>query len=73
MLGQEIGVPALLPLAVKVLLRDPVAEGDHYPGGDLLSSVSVAHCGPDGHWRYVIDNPFGTAEPAINHGERQDA
>ncbi|WP_458351676.1 contact-dependent growth inhibition system immunity protein [Micromonospora schwarzwaldensis] len=38
MLGQEIGVPALLPLAVQVLLRDPLAEGDYYPG-DLLSNV----------------------------------
>ncbi|MFI2652256.1 contact-dependent growth inhibition system immunity protein [Micromonospora fulviviridis] len=38
MLGQEIGVPALLPLAVQVLLRDPLVEGDYYPG-DLLSNV----------------------------------
>ncbi|MFE9654264.1 contact-dependent growth inhibition system immunity protein [Micromonospora sp. NPDC006431] len=38
MLGQQIGVPALLPLAVQVLLRDPLAEGDYYPG-DLLANV----------------------------------
>ncbi|MEU7609124.1 contact-dependent growth inhibition system immunity protein [Micromonospora sp. NPDC049204] len=38
MLGQEIGVPALLPLAIQVLLRDPLAEGDYYPG-DLLANV----------------------------------
>lgn len=38
MLGQEIGVPALLPLALQVLLRDPFAEGDYYPG-DLLANV----------------------------------
>ncbi|KAB1110193.1 hypothetical protein F6X54_18090 [Micromonospora aurantiaca] len=38
MLGQEIGVPALLPLALQVLLRDPLAEGDYYPG-DLLANV----------------------------------
>lgn len=38
MLGQEIGVPALLPLAVQVVLRDPLAEGDSYPG-DLLANV----------------------------------
>lgn len=38
LLGQEIGVAALLPLAVGVLLRDPLAEGDHYPG-DLLATV----------------------------------
>ncbi|WP_233562944.1 contact-dependent growth inhibition system immunity protein [Micromonospora musae] len=46
MLGQEIGVPALLPLAVQVLLRDPLAEGDYYPG-DLLSNVLRL---PDSAW-----------------------
>ncbi|MFG2013188.1 contact-dependent growth inhibition system immunity protein [Micromonospora sp. NPDC048868] len=38
MLGQQIGVSALLPLAVQVLLRDPLAEGDYHPG-DLLFTV----------------------------------
>ncbi|KAB1945557.1 hypothetical protein F8271_07810 [Micromonospora sp. ALFpr18c] len=38
MLGQEIGVPALLPLAVQVLLREPLAEGEYYPG-NLLRNV----------------------------------
>ncbi|MEH0972276.1 contact-dependent growth inhibition system immunity protein [Micromonospora sp. CPCC 205546] len=38
MLGQQIGVPSLLPVAVQVLLRDPLAEGDHHPG-DLLLNV----------------------------------
>ncbi|MFC4148585.1 contact-dependent growth inhibition system immunity protein [Micromonospora mangrovi] len=38
LLGQEIGVPALLPRAVAVLLRDPLAEGAYHPG-DLLSNV----------------------------------
>ncbi|MGW5668371.1 contact-dependent growth inhibition system immunity protein [Micromonospora sp. NPDC003776] len=38
MLGQEIGVAVLLPRAVGVLLREPLAEGDHYPG-DLLANV----------------------------------
>ncbi|ADL45323.1 hypothetical protein Micau_1770 [Micromonospora aurantiaca ATCC 27029] len=46
MLGQEIGVPALLPLAVQVLLRDPMTEGDYYPG-DLLSTVLRL---PDSAW-----------------------
>ncbi|MFI2650963.1 MULTISPECIES: contact-dependent growth inhibition system immunity protein [Micromonospora] len=46
MLGQEIGVPALLPLAVQVLLRDPLTEGDYYPG-DLLSNVLRL---PDSAW-----------------------
>ncbi|MGC4771066.1 contact-dependent growth inhibition system immunity protein [Micromonospora sp. DT44] len=38
MLGQQTGVSALLPRAVNVLLRDPLAEGDYYPG-DLLANV----------------------------------
>lgn len=46
MLGQEIGVPALLPRAVQVLLRDPLTEGDYYPG-DLLSNVLRL---PDSAW-----------------------
>ncbi|MCF0091936.1 contact-dependent growth inhibition system immunity protein [Micromonospora sp. MH99] len=46
MLGQEIGVPALLPLAVQVLLREPLAEGAYYPG-DLLSTVLRL---PDSAW-----------------------
>ncbi|MDO3701886.1 contact-dependent growth inhibition system immunity protein [Micromonospora sp. C28SCA-DRY-2] len=46
MLGQQIGVPALLPLAVQVLLRDPLAEGHYYPG-DLLTNVLRL---PDSAW-----------------------
>lgn len=39
MLGQQIGVPFLLPRAVDILVRDPLAVGDYYPG-DLLRSVA---------------------------------
>ncbi|MFI5490478.1 contact-dependent growth inhibition system immunity protein [Micromonospora echinaurantiaca] len=46
MLGQEVGVLALLPLAVQVLLREPLAEGDYYPG-DLLHNVLRL---PDSAW-----------------------
>src|SRR5262245_43972783 len=38
LLGQSIGVPYLLPLALEILSANPLAEGDYYPG-DLLSSV----------------------------------
>jgi CDI immunity proteins len=38
MIGQRIGLPHLVPLAVAALERDPLAEGDFYPG-DLLASV----------------------------------
>ncbi|MFG2056861.1 YybH family protein [Micromonospora sp. NPDC048930] len=32
------------------------------------TATDVARRGPDGRWRYVIDNPFGTAEPQVHHG-----
>lgn len=38
MLGQEVAVPILLPMAVDVLAADPLAEGDYY-SGDLLEAV----------------------------------
>jgi hypothetical protein len=38
MLGQQIAVPILLPMAVVVLADNPLAEGDYYPG-DLLHTV----------------------------------
>ncbi|GIJ45547.1 hypothetical protein Val02_24330 [Virgisporangium aliadipatigenens] len=25
------------------------------------TATDVARRGPDGHWRYLIDNPFGTS------------
>jgi CDI immunity proteins len=38
MIGQKIGLPHLMPRAIEALKRDPLAEGDYYPG-DLLNSV----------------------------------
>jgi hypothetical protein len=38
LIGQRIGLPHLVPLAVEVLCDDPLAEGDYYPG-DLLKNV----------------------------------
>ncbi|WP_091344126.1 contact-dependent growth inhibition system immunity protein [Micromonospora rhizosphaerae] len=46
MLGQEIAVPVLLPRAVDILVREPLAEGDLYPG-DLLRNVLRL---PDAAW-----------------------
>lgn len=34
-----------------------------YPIDLRGTATDVARRGPDGHWRYVIDNPFGVAEP----------
>ncbi len=38
MVGQGVGLSHLVPQAVAALERDPLAEGDYYPG-DLLASV----------------------------------
>lgn len=38
MIGQDLGLAYLLPLALEVLRDDPMAEGDTYEG-DLLSAV----------------------------------
>jgi hypothetical protein len=38
MIGQDIGLPFLMPLAVGKLHEDPLAEGMHYPG-DLMCAV----------------------------------
>ena len=47
MIGQNIGLQYLVPLALEHLRKDPLAEGDFYPG-DLLKMVLAA----DAHfWR----------------------
>jgi hypothetical protein len=38
MIGQGIGLRWLIPVALRLLERDPLSEGDFYPG-DLLVSV----------------------------------
>ncbi|MEU6238851.1 contact-dependent growth inhibition system immunity protein, partial [Kitasatospora sp. NPDC047058] len=38
LIGQDVGLAHLLPLALEVLRDDPMAEGDLY-AGDLLSAV----------------------------------
>jgi len=38
MIGQQIGLPYLMPIALELLEARPLAEGDYYPG-DLLSAV----------------------------------
>jgi contact-dependent growth inhibition (CDI) system CdiI-like immunity protein len=41
MIGQNIGLQYLVPLALEHLRRNPLAEGDYYPG-DLLKMVLSA-------------------------------
>jgi CDI immunity proteins len=37
-IGQGVGLVHLIPIAISVLEKEPLAEGDFYPG-DLLASV----------------------------------
>jgi len=39
MIGQGIGLPHLVPRALNLLEREPLAEGDCYPGDLLISLV----------------------------------
>ena len=47
MIGQKIGLPYLVPLALDILHDDPMAQGDMFPG-DLLTNVARV---PDEFWR----------------------
>jgi hypothetical protein len=42
MIGQQIGLQYLLPLALDRLEDDPFAEGDFYPGDLLMSVLGVS-------------------------------
>ena len=47
MIGQQIGLFFLIPLALEKLEENPVAEGHFYPGDLLQSVLSV----PDEMWK----------------------
>ncbi|MCT2587177.1 contact-dependent growth inhibition system immunity protein [Actinophytocola gossypii] len=72
MLGQAIGVAALLPRAVRVLCADPLAQGDCYPG-DLLNAVVRL---PDTAWhdlepeRQRLASVLAEASPNTDDGRR---
>ena len=70
MIGQQISLPHLVPLAVAALERDPLAEGDDYPG-DLLTNVIGAR-------KWLQANPewlarvIGVTERALRKLQDQD-
>lgn len=41
MIGQNIGSDYLVPLALEILVKNPLAEGDYYPGDFLVSVLRV--------------------------------
>ena len=52
MIGQDIGLKFLIPLAIKVLQDNILAEGDYYEG-DLLKSVLTSD---PNYWKDYQDN-----------------
>jgi hypothetical protein len=58
MIGQNIGLEFLIPLAVEVLQKNPFAEGDYYPG-DLLSAVMKVE---PGFWQTHQDFYWSVSE-----------
>jgi hypothetical protein len=57
MIGQNIGLKYLVPLALEHLRKDPLAKRDFYPGG-LLKMVLTADpnfWGDHPQWRKEID------------------
>lgn len=42
LIGQEIGVEHLIPLALELLRENPLAEGDCYPGDLLINVLGVS-------------------------------
>ena len=56
-IGQNIGLQYLIPLALEYLRKDPLSEGDFYPG-DLLKTVLTADANfwqDHPEWRKEID------------------
>ena len=58
MIGQEIGLEFLIPLAIEVLEENPFVSGDYYPG-DLLSMVMKVE---PGFWRTHQDLYWSVSE-----------
>ena len=55
---------------IALLIVDWVIEGTDRDGRPVRiadTATDVARRGPDGRWRYVIDNPFGVGMETGNH------
>jgi hypothetical protein len=71
MISQQIGLPHLIPRALGIVEREPLAEGDFYPG-DLLAAVIGAaewlHTRPD-----LLDRVVQVARRALADLSDRDA
>lgn len=61
MIGQQIGLFFLVPIALEVLEKDPLAEGDCYPGDLLNSAMNIDSTFWQRHmdWKTRFDNIIG--------------
>ena len=64
MIGQNIGLPFLLPLALEVLKKEPLAAGDYYDG-DLLAAVLRSEVKQLKDWRAVASALEDIADRAL--------
>lgn len=69
LIGQRIGLSYLLPIALEVLDKNPLAEGDVY-AGDLL--VSVVNSIPDTVTPRELAGPVNVCRTAISSLEVDD-
>jgi len=51
MIGQQIGLEFLVPIALERLAENPFAEGDFYPGDLLMTLLRL----PAGYWHKHSD------------------
>ncbi len=68
MIGQEISLEILVPIAVERLLVEPLAEGDYYPG-DLLASCART---PVEFWRSHSETAAAMRTVLSSVGETPD-
>jgi hypothetical protein len=52
MIGQNIGLPFLIPIAIKQLAKNILAEGDYYEGDLLKAVLTSEHV----YWKNNIKN-----------------
>lgn len=64
LIGQGIGLKFLMPMALRVLSKEPLAEGMHYPG-DLLASVLRS---PP---RFFVENPLSRAAAMVAYRDAE--
>ncbi|MCI5076263.1 contact-dependent growth inhibition system immunity protein [Oricola sp.] len=64
MIGQNLSLPILMPMALDRLRADPLAEGDHYPG-DLLFSVLRCRFVAEAAWADTHETLKSICERAV--------